>query len=70
MENKNRRREVNDSVKCNYISIIGLSEEEGREKAGDGLFEPFIAENFPNMGKKTGIEIQEAQITPIKFNKS
>lgn len=53
MENKNRPREVNDSVKCNYISIIGLSEEEGREKEAESLFKEIIAEDLPNLGKKT-----------------
>ena len=28
------------------------------------------AENFPNLGKETDIEIKEAQRTPIKINKS
>ena len=29
-----------------------------------------IGENFPNVGKETGIQIQEAQKTPLKFNKN
>ena len=29
-----------------------------------------IAENFPNLVKETDIQIQEAQRTPIKINKS
>ena len=28
-----------------------------------------MAENFPNLGKDTDIKIQEAQRTPIRFNK-
>ena len=27
-------------------------------------------ENFPNLGKDTDIKIQEAQRTPIRFNKN
>ena len=38
-----------------------------REK---GLCEQILAENFPNVGKDTDIKIQEAQRTPIKFNKN
>ena len=36
----------------------------------EGLCEPIIAENFPNLGKDTDIKIQEAQRTPIRFNKN
>ena len=36
----------------------------------EGLFEEIIAENFPNLGKKTDIQIQGAQRAPIKINKS
>ena len=34
------------------------------------LWEPIIAENFPNLGKDTHIKIQEAQRTPIRFTKN
>ena len=34
------------------------------------LFEETIAENFSNLGKETDIQIQEAQRTPNKINKS
>ena len=33
------------------------------------LFEKIKAENFPKLGKDTGIKIQEAQKTPIQFKK-
>ena len=36
----------------------------------EGLFEEIIAENFPNVGKKTDIQIQGAHRAPIKINKS
>ena len=32
MEHKNRLRELSDSIKCNDICIIGVPEEEEREK--------------------------------------
>ena len=32
--------------------------------------EQIIAENFPNLGKDTDIKIQEAQRSPIRFNKN
>ena len=39
-------------------------------KTAEVSFEQSIAENFPNLRKDTDIKIQEAQRTPIKFNKS
>ena len=50
--------------------MIGVPEEEKQEKRAEGLFEQILAENFPNLGKETGIKDQEAQGTPIKMNKN
>jgi len=44
-------------------------EEEG-ERGAEGILEQIIAENFPNLGKETGIKILEAQRTPLKINKN
>ena len=41
-----------------------------RMKKAEILFEEIIAENDPNMQKETDIQIQEAQRTSIKINKS
>ena len=42
-----------------------------REKKGvEWLREQIIVEKFPNLGKDTDIKIQEAQRTPIRFNKN
>ena len=46
-------RELSDSIKHNNIHIIGVPEEEGKEKGVEGLFEQIIAENFPNLEKET-----------------
>ena len=54
LDHKHRHRELSNSMKCNNICIIGLSEEE-MEKGAEGLFEGIIAENFPNLGKETNI---------------
>ena len=69
MEHKNRLREFSDSIKSNNICVIGVPEEE-REKGVENWFEKIIAENFSNLGKETGIQIQEAQINSSKINKS
>lgn len=43
------------NYKQNNIHIIGVSEEEEREKEAENLFE-----NFPNLWKETDNQIQEA----------
>ena len=65
-----RIREISDSLKRNNIRIIGVQEEEEREIGIEGLCEQIIVENLLNLGKDTDIKIQEAQRTPIRFNKS
>ena len=57
-------------LKRNNIRIIGVSEEEEREIGVEVLCEEIIAENFPILGKDTDIKLQEAQRTPIRFNKN
>ena len=67
--NENRLWKLRDSIKQNNILIIGTLEEV-QEQMTEGLFEQIIAENFPNLGKKTDIQVQEAQRTPFKINKN
>ena len=67
LNHKGRIRELSNSMKCNNICIIRVPEEEGREKRAECWFEQIIAENFPNLGNETGIQIQEAQRTPFKI---
>ena len=45
-----------------------LPEEEERGKGAEGVLEEIIAENFPELGKEKGIEIQEAQRTAFRCN--
>ena len=52
----------------NNILIIGIPEQEERDKGAEGVLEQIIAENFPDLGKETGNEIQEAQRTPFRRN--
>ena len=60
--------ELSDALKRNNIHIIGIPEEEERKEGAEGVLEEIIAENFPDVGKETGIEIQEAQRTPFRRN--
>ena len=65
--NADLRNSINSS-KYNNICITAVPE--GEKEKGEGLFEQIIAENFHDLGKETDIKIQEAQRTPIRFNKS
>ena len=50
-DQEGRLRKVRDLLKHNNICIIGVPEDEDREKGAEGLCEQIIAENFLNMGK-------------------
>ena len=41
-----------------------------RDIGPEGIFEQNIVENFPNLGKETGIYNQEVQKIPPKINKN
>ena len=67
-EYEGKIRELSDALKRNNLHIIGIPEEEERGKGAEGVLEEIIAENFPDLGKEKGTEIQEAQRTPFKRN--
>ena len=62
---KDSLRDLWDHIKCTNIQIIGVPEEEEKEKGYKKIFEEIIVENFPNMEKETVSQVQEAQ-SPIK----
>jgi len=66
--NEESLRELWDNVKRTNIHIIGVPEGEEREKETEKIFQEIIAENFPNMGKESLTQIQEAQQVPYKIN--
>ena len=57
-----------DNIKYTNICIIGVPEGEEREKGPEKIFEEIITENFPNMGKETLTQVEEAQRRPYKIN--
>ena len=70
LDHEHRLLEFNDSLKSNNIHVLYRSPRRRKERKSKGLFEQIIAENFPKLGKETDLEIQEVQLTPIKFHKS
>ena len=43
------------------IHVTGLPEGDRREEGAEELFEEIMPENFPNLGKETDMQIQEAE---------
>ena len=66
--NEESLRELWDNVKRTNIHIIGVPEGQEREKETEKIFQEIIAKNFPNMGKESFTQIQEAQRVPYKIN--
>ena len=60
-------REMQDNMKHNNISIVGIPEEE-EEQGIENLFEKVMMENFPNVMREKVTQIQETQTVPIKRN--
>ena len=43
------------------LHLIGVPEGSERDRGPESIFEQIIAENFPNLGRETGIQIQETE---------
>ena len=61
IRNEDSLRDLWDNIKCTDICILGTPVGEEREKGLEKIFEEIIAENFPNLGKETVTQVQEAQ---------
>ena len=57
-----------DNIKTTNIRIIGVPEEEQKNKGYEKTFEEIIVENFPNMEKEIVNQVQEAQRFPYRIN--
>ena len=56
-DHKERLREINDSLRRKNLHLIGVPEGAKRDRGPENIFEQIIAENFPNLGRETGIQI-------------
>ena len=63
-DHEERLREINDSLRRKSLHIIGVPESAERARGPESIFEQIIAENFPNWGRKTCIQIQEIESPP------
>ena len=53
-------RHLWDNIKQANLCMIGIQEEDEKEKEIETIFEEIMAENFPNL-KDTDVNIQKAQ---------
>ena len=65
----NSLRDLWDNIKCTNIQIIGVPEEQKKNKGYEKNFEEIIVENFPNMEKEIVNQVQEAQRVPYRINR-
>ena len=61
-------RDLWDNIKHTNIWIIGVPEEEEKNKGYEKIFEEIIVENFPNMEKEMVNQVQEGQRVPYRIN--
>ena len=61
-------RDLWDNIKCTNIRIIGVPEEEEKNKGYEKIFEEIIVENFPNMEKEIVNQVQEVQRVTYRIN--
>ena len=66
--NKDNLRNLWDNVKHPNIQIIGVPEEEDKQKDHEKILEEIIVGNFPKMGKDIVTQVQENNRVPNRIN--
>ena len=67
--NEDNLRDLQDSVKCPNIRIIGVPEEEKKKKKDhEKIHEEIIVENFPKMGREVITQVQKTQRVRNRIN--
>ena len=64
--NDNNLKALWDNIMHTNMHIAEIPEGEEREKGVENIFEDVIGEILSNLGKKTNIQVQEAQRVPKK----
>ena len=59
--NKESFRDLWDNIKHIHTQIIGVSEEEEKEKVPEKIVGEILGGNFPNLGKEIVTEVWEMQ---------
>ena len=63
-DHKERLREINDSFRKKNLHIIGVPDSTKRDRGLESIFDQIIEDKFPNLGRETGIHIQEIKTFP------
>ena len=67
---KDHEERLRYSLRRKNLPLIGVPENAERSRGPESIFEQIIAENFPNLGRETGIQIQEIERSLTKINKN
>ena len=59
LEKRNDIRDIWNNVKCPNIQIIGVPEEEDKNKGHEKILEEIIIKNFSKMGKEISTQVKE-----------
>jgi len=65
--NEDDLRDLQDNIK-HSIRLLGVPEEEDKQKDHEKILEEIIVENFPKMGKEIITQVQETQRVPNRLN--
>ena len=68
IESEDSIRSLWDNFKHMNICIMGVLQGDERDQKIGNLFEKIMTENFPNLVKEIGIQVQEAQRVSNKVN--
>ena len=66
--NEDNLRDLWGNVKDTNIQIIGVPEEEDKNKGQEKILKEITVENFPKMEKEIVIQVQETQRVPNRIN--
>ena len=62
--NENNLRDLWENTKCPNVQIIGVPEEEDKNKGHEKILEEIVVEKFPKMEKEIASQVQESQRVP------